>query len=224
MKKQVKIWAAATMAIMIVTGGGVAMANNLHHGGEMNNGQMMVQNTSLANYTREQDKIMADMMKAMENVPTAESPSVHFLKGMVPHHQAAIAMSESLLKYGGENKAIKKIADDVIRVQAVEIKQMEAMIAELKNDKRMDQAKKAAYLKEYNQMFHGTMSHTMTNPKSVDEAFAEGMIMHHEMAVDMSKAILGYTDNKKIKKMAQEIIDVQREEIAQMKELIRNMK
>lgn len=224
MKKQVKNWVAAAMAMIIVTGGDAALANNLHHVGEMND-QMVVQSTNLVKYTKEQDKIMKDMMEAMENVSKAESPSIHFLKGMIPHHQAAIEMSESLLKYGGENKAIKKIADDIIRVQAVEIKQMEAMITELKVDKEIDKTKQMTYLKESNEMFHGTMSsHTMTSPQSVDEAFAEGMIMHHEMAVDMSNAILGYTDNIKIKKMAQEIIDVQREEIAQMKELIKSMK
>ena len=43
--------------------------------------------------------------------------------------------------------------------------------------------------------------------KNVDEAFAKGMITHHQMAIDMSETILKYTDNSTIKNMAENIID-----------------
>lgn len=224
MKKQMKNYLAAIMAAIIVTTGGAAMANADPHGAH--NSQAMAQGTNLAKYMSEQDAIMADMMKAMKNVPKSGNPSVDFLKGMIPHHQAAILMSESLLRYGGQNQALKQLAEDIIRVQKTEITQMQEMAGALKTAKA-DQAKEAAYLKEYNKMFDGTMSHAMPHgaatAQSVDAAFTEGMIMHHEMAVDMSKAILDYTEDAKVKALAQEIIDAQVKEIAQMKEMLRGM-
>ena len=56
---------------------------------------------------------------------------------------------------------------------------------------------------------------------SLDQAFAEGMIMHHQMAVDMARDILEYTDYEEIRTMAQNIIDVQEKEIAQMEKIVK---
>ena len=64
-------------------------------------------------------------------------------------------------------------------------------------------------------MHHGTSS-----AKDVEQAFAEGMLMHHQMAVDMSKAILDYTDNDEVRKLAEDIIDAQEKEIQQMQDII----
>lgn len=33
---------------------------------------------------------------------------------------------------------------------------------------------------------------------TIDTAFAEGMLMHHQMAVDMAKDILEYTDESQV--------------------------
>ena len=68
----------------------------------------------------------------------------------------------------------------------------------------------------------GAHGHHMpdSSPATVDEAFAEGMIMHHQMAVDMARDILEYTDYEEIRTMAQNIIDVQEKEIAQMEKIL----
>ena len=58
-----------------------------------------------------------------------------------------------------------------------------------------------------------------TAAENIDQAFAEGMIMHHQMAVDMAEDILEYTEYDEIRELAQNIIDVQTEEIERMKEL-----
>lgn len=67
-----------------------------------------------------------------------------------------------------------------------------------------------------------SMSHHMdtSDVDSLDQAFAEGMIMHHQMAVDMARDILEYTDYEEIRTMAQNIIDVQEKEIAQMEKIL----
>lgn len=51
-----------------------------------------------------------------------------------------------------------------------------------------------------------------------DLQFIDTMTHHHEGAIQMSKMILGKTQNEELKKFAQKIIDDQQREIAQMKE------
>ena len=40
-----------------------------------------------------------------------------FLRGMIPHHEAAIKMSESYLNYQGKSDELKTIAQDIITAQ-----------------------------------------------------------------------------------------------------------
>jgi len=112
-------------------------------------------------------------------------------------------------------------------IETKEIEDMNKLIKELKENPQIDETKEAEYLKEYKELVNNPMahsSHQTSNPKSVDEAFAQGMIMHHQMAVDMSKIILKYTDNEKITKLAQDIIEAQEKEIKFMEEILENLK
>ena len=183
--------------------------------------------SNLNNYMEEQDDLMADMMTGMKDIPESGIPAVDFLAGMIPHHRAAIDMAKSYLRYGGENSELKKLAQDIEKVQQEEIDQMNKMIIQLKDSEgeNADQAK--AYRDEYNKMFEdGSHDHHMpgTTPASVDEAFAEGMLMHHQMAVDMSRSILEYTDQEEVKELAQNIITQQEKEIAQMEKILKEIK
>ena len=181
---------------------------------------------SLDSYMKEQDDLMADMMTGMRDIPESGIPAVDFLEGMIPHHQAAIDMAKSYLRNGGENSELKQLAEDIEKVQQEEISQMKDMISRLKDSegKNADQAK--AYRDEYNKMFEdGSHAHHMpaTTPATVDEAFAEGMLMHHQMAVDMSRSILEYTDQEEVKELAQNIITQQEKEIAQMEKILKEL-
>lgn len=52
--------------------------------------------------------------------------------------------------------------------------------------------------------------------EDIDVAFVCGMIPHHQAAINMAKAELEHGDNEWAKAMAQEIIDAQEAEIAEM--------
>ncbi|MBP7741288.1 MAG: DUF305 domain-containing protein [Candidatus Pacebacteria bacterium] len=52
----------------------------------------------------------------------------------------------------------------------------------------------------------------------LDKAFLAEMIVHHEGAVDMAKAVLAKGKHPELQKMATDIIEAQTKEIAQMKE------
>lgn len=53
-------------------------------------------------YLSEQDAIVSDMMEHMA-VEASGNAAIDYLKGMIPHHESAIAMSERYLKYGSSN-------------------------------------------------------------------------------------------------------------------------
>lgn len=51
---------------------------------------------------------------------------------------------------------------------------------------------------------------------SLDSAFLEGMIVHHQQAIDMANIVLERTTRPEIKQMAQDIISTQTKEIETM--------
>ncbi len=51
----------------------------------------------------------------------------------------------------------------------------------------------------------------------VDHDFVEMMVPHHQGAIDMARALLRYGDNEQLRRLAQEIIVTQQQEIAAMR-------
>ena len=201
---------------------GNSTAEDPHAG--MDHGQSTSSDQATASYLKEQDTIMANMMKDMEDIPTTGSAAIDYLNGMIPHHESAVAMAESYLKHGGTEPDLVALAGDVIEVQTKEIEQMQAMVKDLEENEAKNNDMEAAYLEEYQKLFAAHHeSHMSEAAESVDEAFAEGMILHHQMAADMSKIILEYTDQKDVKELAQNIIDVQEQEIDQMQDILKKL-
>ena len=195
--------------------------NAADHSGH--NGHMNASGDDLSRYLTEQDSIMMNMMEDMVIREKSGNASLDFLRGMIPHHEAAIKMSESYLNYQGKSDELKTIAQDIITAQKDELKQMNELVKTYETGGKKDQTKEDAYLEQYSKMFaDDSMSHHMdtSDVDSLDQAFAEGMIMHHQMAVDMARDILEYTDYEEIRTMAQNIIDVQEKEIAQMEKIL----
>ena len=59
------------------------------------------------------------MMEAMQ----AKDPDVAFVKGMIPHHQAAIDMARAVLQFGSD-EPVKAMAEQMIAGQQAEIDRM----------------------------------------------------------------------------------------------------
>ena len=178
---------------------------------------------NLTKYLNEQSSEMSTMMENMKSIKPTGDVALDFLYGMIPHHKAAIEMSKSLLKYGGENEQIKEIAENIVKGQSEEIDQMKNMIKCIESNPQIDEKKEQEYLKEYNKMFAKNMNEKdKSKINSVDKAFAIGMIKHHEMAITMAQDVLKYTNNQDIINLANNIIKSQNSEIIKMKEFINN--
>ena len=59
---------------------------------------------------------MTKMMAAVKE----SDPDKAFMKGMVAHHEGAIAMAETELKYG-KDPEMRKLAQDIIKAQKVKL-------------------------------------------------------------------------------------------------------
>lgn len=209
MTKQKKYFIISVVIFLILTLGIILLYKNR-------------KDPNLKNYLSEDAKIMDTMMKEMNDIPRTGDASLSFLYGMIPHHESAVDMSQIYLKYGGENEELKKIAEDIIDVQVSEIEHMNQLISEIEKNIQIDTDKENAYFKEYNKTNDHNMSHQTF--KNVEEAFANGMITHHQMAIDMSEAILKYTNNDTIRTMAENIISAQKVEINQMENILKSIK
>jgi uncharacterized protein (DUF305 family) len=66
-----------------------------------------------------------------------------------------------------------------------------------------------------NQKMHEAMNITFTGNADVD--FVNGMIPHHQGAVDMAKVVLAFGKDPEIRKLAEAVIQAQESEIATMR-------
>ncbi len=75
---------------------------------------------------------------------------------------------------------------------------------------------------QINDNMHKSMDIKFTG--DADKDFLAAMIPHHQGAVEMAEVVLQHGKNPKIRQFAQEIITLQKKEIAEMKQLLKESK
>lgn len=175
-------------------------------------------------YIENYESIMHVMQQEMNKAPKTGDPSLDFLYEMIPHHEAAVSMSENLLDYG-TNPEVRQLATTITREQLLGIKQMKALLDQLKSNPQVDKNKEKEYLKAYEAIYKKMMDEMeKTEPTgNIDRDFLEEMIPHHEGAIAMAANILNYTSNKELQKIANQIIANQSKQVKQMKKLLKAM-
>jgi uncharacterized protein (DUF305 family) len=145
---------------------------------------------------------------------TLSANDVMFAQMMIPHHQQAVEMAE-LVADRSDNPEIQALALEIIAAQDPEIALMQGWIDEF-GDSGMD---------------HGghSMGGMLTEAeleelraatgREFEKLFLEGMIRHHEGAIDMA-AMLTNSNYPAAQKLRADIIETQTAEIERMKKLL----
>lgn len=195
-------------------------AANAHAHHEMKHQETMPKSATLS-ASQEMTNLMHEPM--ME-VPFLESDNLdlNFITNMIPHHQGAVDSAEFVLKHS-KNKQIRAIATEIIKTQKSEIEQFNAMLEELENQKQLYSPKEVTLFnnqaKADMEAMHKAMNEVPLTNK-IDRDFLQVMIPHHQGAVEASKQILIYSQNKLVREIAQTIIDTQEKEIEQFNKLL----
>ena len=138
-----------------------------------------------------------------------------FITDMTTHHQRAITVAEMAQKRA-EHPEIRKLADDIISVQTGEISVMKRIGDDMRGMGMHDSGHMG--------MSRSQMGMNMDLPmlrraKPFDRAFIDTMVSHHQGATAMAHKELAKGSQPALRTMAQNMIDAQTKEIAQMRGL-----
>ncbi|MCI8506706.1 MAG: DUF305 domain-containing protein [Lachnospiraceae bacterium] len=165
--------------------------------------------------------ILDQMVREMTTAKLTESLSNNFIVQMIPHHQAAIQMSETLLKYS-DWCPLKTIAEQIIEEQTKGIADMEALLGSCSCLINCDKDiclydRRTCQIMEI--MFTDMEFSRQTD--SIDANFMLEMIPHHLGAVSMSENALHYEVCDELVPILESIVTSQRRSVRQMQGLLR---
>ena len=193
-------------------------APNVTAATEANNKQDMAQGGGMGGMNHGMNHNMS-----MDLGPADADYDLRFIDGMTVHHQGAVNMAQDVLKQS-KRPEMKKLATDIIAAQNREINQMKEW-------------RKTWYPKASStpMAYHAPMGHMMAmTPEQMqsmmmsmdlgaaddqfDLRFINAMLPHHEGALVMAEDALKKSKRPEMKKLSQEILTSQKQEIEQMKQ------
>lgn len=144
-------------------------------------------------------------------MPNGEYSDAAFVDAMVPHHEGAVEMAQVGLE-NAEHEEIRQLSRNIIDSQRAEI-EMFGRIREGIDGPTME-------MSEEDMAMMGMMEdpRQLANEEPFDRAFIDNMMPHHESAIAMAEVALQESENPEIREIAQDIVDAQEREIAQMRE------
>jgi uncharacterized protein (DUF305 family) len=152
------------------------------------------------------------------SVPTQfNDADVTFVQMMLPHHEQAVSMSDTLLKKSGVNPEVTALAQQVKAAQQPEIDTMKSWLAAWGEDEMADDS-----------MGHGGGMATDAELEEFEQAdgadgqkmYLEMMTAHHQGAITMAQDEIRDGKNPEAIQMAKDIVAAQEQEITTMKDLL----
>ena len=170
-------------------------------------------------YLRKFDQILGIMANKMLSAVPRNNITLYFIECMVPHHQAAIYMSENLLTYT-TYVPLQEIAKGIICMQTKGIEQMREIAKTTSGfsntTKEMNQ-----YVEKYLMITKNMISKMRNSPRciNINLSFVGEMIPHHEGAIEMCNLLLKNSIDPRLKQVAETIIQEQSKGINELEEV-----
>lgn len=178
---------------------------------------------------------------ASSEATTHNADDVTFNQKMIPHHQQAIAMAD-LVPSRTENSAVRELATQIKNAQQPEIDQMTQRLASwgVSTTQNSDGSTDHGSM-DHGSMDHGSMSQGATDHGSMemgmmseqqmtdlenargaafDRLWLQGMISHHQGAIEMADTELAKGIDPASRTMAEQIKKTQQAEIDRMRSLL----
>lgn len=151
----------------------------------------------------------AQDMAMMDDLGALRGPEFDraFLSAMIPHHQAAVQMSQAVLETTADPQ-VRNWAQAIIEAQDREITQMNRMLQPLGGP----DAGMAGHM-------DGMMADMVSEARTGgDRAFVEGMLPHHASAITMATMALLHSENPEVLDLAREIAQEQAREMREFRQ------
>ena len=146
---------------------------------------------------------------------------VMFAQMMIPHHEQAIEMSDIALDPTiGAGETVRNLATQIKGAQDPEIQQMKDFLTSWNKSVSMDSSM------DHSDMMGGMLTQEELTQLGTlrgaefDKRWIEGMIAHHEGAIDMANDVLTSGTNSDVKQLANKIIAAQNAEIEEMRKIL----
>lgn len=150
----------------------------------------------------------------------ATEADVMFTSMMIPHHQQAIEMSDTLLAKDGIDERVTALATEIKAAQQPEIETMQGWLSDW-----------GAALTDGDGMHHGSGMMGEDDMQALDTAsgseaarlFLSQMVQHHRGAVEMAQDEIDDGSNADAVALAESIVETQTAEIAEMEQLLNEL-
>ncbi len=174
-------------------------------------------------YQGEFYRILGEMILGMTDAEQADSLSQRFIFQMIPHHEAAIQMSQNLLERS-DCRALEQIARNIITEQTQSICNMRQVLPVCSrpvNDSRELAQYERRFLAITRRMFCQMGSTPVSECVAVN--FMRQMIPHHEGAIRMSANLLRFPVCKELVPIVRAIQVSQERGVKQMRRLLQSI-
>ncbi len=165
------------------------------------------------------EQILCQMANKMLTAEITNNITKNFIRCMIPHHQAAIYMSQNLLEFSNY-EPLEEIAKGIIQMQTRGIEQMKEILATT-TGYESNPVDVNCYMTRYYSIVRKMITRMKNSPRclNINLSFVGEMIPHHEGAIAMCNNLLQYRIDPRLKEVADTIIKEQSQGVRELEDV-----